>query len=73
MHSCLTVTDHDEENQQSSDYQSPTRRVPTDPDYPYVLRNHILYSAKEYNELEFLYHKAMKNLKKKVYFIAYLI
>ncbi|CAB4428068.1 unnamed protein product [Rhizophagus irregularis] len=60
---CLTMMDHDEENQQSSNYQPPTQRVPTnDSDNPYVLRNHILYSAKEYNELEILYHEAREEL-----------
>ena len=30
--------------------------------YSYILRNDLFYSAKEYNELEILYHEARKEL-----------
>ena len=37
---------------------------PNNSDYPYVLHSHILYSAKEYNELEILYNKAHEELER---------
>ncbi|CAB4425455.1 unnamed protein product [Rhizophagus irregularis] len=61
--SYLTMMDYDKKNQQSSNYQPPTQRVLTnDSDNLYVLHNHILYSAKEYNKLEILYHEACEEL-----------
>ena len=60
---CLTAMDHDEESQQSSNYQPPIQRVVTNiSDYPYALRNHTLYSEKEYHELEVLYHEVQEEL-----------
>ena len=58
--------DRDEENQRSSNYQPPTQRAPTSTDFncPYFLRNHILYLAKEYNELEILYREAREELER---------
>ncbi|RGB39146.1 hypothetical protein C1646_754809 [Rhizophagus diaphanus] len=38
------------------------RILTNDSDNPYVLRNHILYSAKEYNKLEILYHETYEEL-----------
>jgi hypothetical protein len=61
---CLTAMDHDKENQQSSGYQPPIQRAPiVNFNYSYVLRNDPMYSAKEYNELEILYHEAREELK----------
>jgi hypothetical protein len=55
--------DRNKENQQSSNHQ-PTQRIPVKNfEYSYVLRNEPLYSAKEYNELENLYHEACEELK----------
>ncbi|RGB40675.1 hypothetical protein C1646_811188, partial [Rhizophagus diaphanus] len=57
--------DHDKENQLSLNYQPPMQRVPTiTSNHPYALRNDLLYSAKEYNDLEILYHKAHEELKR---------
>lgn len=54
---------HDKENQQSSDYQPLIKGVPiVNFDYSYVLRNDPMYSTKEYNELEILYHEAHEEL-----------
>ncbi len=45
-------------------YQPSIQRVPiVNFDYSYVLRNDPMYSAKEYNELEILYHDAREELK----------
>ena len=61
---CLTAMDHDKENQQSSNYQPPTQKVLiTNFEHSHVLCNDLFYSAKEYNELEVLYHEACEELK----------
>ena len=61
---CLTAMDRDKENQQSSNYQPPTRRIPIiNFEYSYALRNNPLHLAKEYNEMEILYHEACEELK----------
>jgi hypothetical protein len=58
---CLIAMDRDKENQQSSNYQPPIQRVPVANDHSYVLRNDPLYSAKEYNKLENLYHEVCED------------
>jgi hypothetical protein len=56
--------DRDKENQQSSNYQPPTQRIPIiNFEYSYALRNNPLHLAKEYNEMEILYHEACEELK----------
>ncbi|PKY50975.1 hypothetical protein RhiirA4_546293 [Rhizophagus irregularis] len=57
--------DHDKVNQLSLNYQPLMQRVPTiTSNHPYALHNNLLYSAKEYNDLEILYHEAREELKR---------
>lgn len=62
---CLNAIDHDEECQQSSDYQPPTQKVSSSIanfEHSYILRNDPMYSAKEFKELEIAYHEVCEEL-----------
>src|SRR5437763_9987992 len=63
---CLNAIDHDKENQQSSDYQSPNRKIlqnsNTNSEYSYIFRNDLLCSIKEFRELETAYHEICEEL-----------
>jgi hypothetical protein len=62
---CLNAIDHNKENQQSSDYQPPAQKIPSSNmnfGYSYTLRNDLLYSAKEFKELEIAYHEVCEEL-----------
>ena len=61
---CLIAMDCDRENQQSSDYQPPIQRIHSDKnlDHSYILRNDLLYSAKEFKSLKLHFMKFAKNL-----------
>ena len=61
---CLIAMDCDRENQQSSDYQPPIQRIHSDKnlDHSYILRNDLLYSAKEFKELEIAFHEVCEEL-----------
>ncbi len=57
---CLNAIDRDKENQQSSDYQSPTQKISNsnmNSKSSYISRNDLLYSIKEFEELETAYCK----------------
>ena len=55
--------DRDKENQRLSNYQPPKRKIPTtNVDHFYTLRNDLLYSAKEFKELETAFHKVREEL-----------
>ena len=61
---CLIAMDHDEENKQSSDYQSLIQKIQNSnmnfKYHNYVLCNNCLYSTKEFKKLEIAYHKICK-------------
>ena len=60
---CLNAIDHDKENQQSSNYQPPIRKIPPNSsEYSYIFRNDLLYSIKEFRELETAYHEVCEEL-----------
>jgi hypothetical protein len=65
---CLNAMDRDKENQQFSDYQPPIRRTQSSNDtndtaeHSYIFRNDLIYSAKEFKELEDAYNEVCKEL-----------
>ena len=65
---CLNAIDYDKENQQSFNYQPPIRKIPPNSnpnsEHSYVLRNDLLYSAKEFKKLETAYHEICEELDK---------
>jgi hypothetical protein len=58
--------DHDKENQQFSDYQLPIRKTQSSNndtvEHSYIFRNNLIYSAKEFKELEVVYNEVYKEL-----------
>jgi hypothetical protein len=65
---CLNAIDYDKENQQSFNYQPPIRKIPPNSnpnsEHSYVLRNDLLYSAKEFKKLETAYYEICEELDK---------
>ena len=60
---CLIAADRDKENQQSSNYQPPKRKTPVvNIDHFYAFRNDLLYSAKEFKELEIAFQEVCEEL-----------
>ncbi|CAB4473609.1 unnamed protein product [Rhizophagus irregularis] len=62
---CLNNIDRDEEIQQSLNYRPPIRKISnsnTNPEYSYIFRNDLLYSLKEFKELETAYNEVCEEL-----------
>lgn len=61
---CLNAIDHDKENQQSSDYQPPPVRkiLSNSSENSYIFRSDLLYSVKEFRELETAYREVCEEL-----------
>jgi|SRR5579859_7091761 len=62
---CLNAIDHDKENQQSSDYKPPIQKISNsnkNSEYSYIFRNDLLYSIKEFKELETSYNEICEEL-----------
>jgi len=62
---CLNAIDHDKENQQSPNYQPPIHKIPNsnmNSEYSYIFHNDLLYSIKEFKELETAYHEVCEEL-----------
>jgi hypothetical protein len=62
---CLKAIDHDEEHQQSPNYQPPIQKKSNSNmnfEYSYILRNDLSYPIKEFRELETAYHEICEEL-----------